>query len=163
MLVRQDSPSRPWPSCEAAAAVQRGSSAHYLLVRAPSEGGRSAVDRHQPIYLAPADARAAFERGSVDAWAVWDPTTPLPRLMAPRARWPLSRGLTNNNTFYLASARLTANGPALRAAFKALTETDAWVQSHRKEAAERLPTLPVWASRPCTACWSAASPRPWRH
>lgn len=27
----------------------------------------------QPVYLAPADARAAFERGSVDAWAIWDP------------------------------------------------------------------------------------------
>lgn len=26
-----------------------------------------------PLYLAPADARAAFERGAVDAWAIWDP------------------------------------------------------------------------------------------
>ena len=27
----------------------------------------------QPIYLGPADAGAAFERGAIDAWAIWDP------------------------------------------------------------------------------------------
>jgi sulfonate transport system substrate-binding protein len=26
-----------------------------------------------PTYLPPPDARAAFQRGSVDAWAIWDP------------------------------------------------------------------------------------------
>ena len=26
-----------------------------------------------PVYLKPSDARAAFENGSVDAWAIWDP------------------------------------------------------------------------------------------
>ena len=27
----------------------------------------------EAVYLAPADARAAFERGAVDAWVIWDP------------------------------------------------------------------------------------------
>ena len=27
----------------------------------------------EPVYLPPADARAAFERGAVDAWVIWDP------------------------------------------------------------------------------------------
>ena len=27
----------------------------------------------QPVFLPPADARAAFERGSVDAWVIWEP------------------------------------------------------------------------------------------
>ncbi|KEL41390.1 putative aliphatic sulfonates-binding domain protein [Escherichia coli 5-172-05_S3_C3] len=26
-----------------------------------------------PTYLTPADARAAFQQGNVDAWAIWDP------------------------------------------------------------------------------------------
>jgi len=53
-------------------ALQKGSSAHNLLLRALAKAGLSIGDV-QPVYLAPADARAAFERGSVDAWAIWDP------------------------------------------------------------------------------------------
>ncbi|WP_438279847.1 aliphatic sulfonate ABC transporter substrate-binding protein [Pseudomonas alabamensis] len=53
-------------------AFQKGSSAHNLLLRALGKAGLSLRDV-QPVYLAPADARAAFERGSVDAWAIWDP------------------------------------------------------------------------------------------
>jgi sulfonate transport system substrate-binding protein len=26
-----------------------------------------------PVYLPPADARAAFQRGAIDAWVIWDP------------------------------------------------------------------------------------------
>lgn len=53
-------------------ALQKGSSAHNLLLRALTKAGLSLRDV-QPVYLAPADARAAFERGSIDAWAIWDP------------------------------------------------------------------------------------------
>ncbi|MFJ3451029.1 aliphatic sulfonate ABC transporter substrate-binding protein [Pseudomonas sichuanensis] len=53
-------------------ALQKGSSAHNLVLRALAKAGLSIRDV-QPVYLAPADARAAFERGSVDAWAIWDP------------------------------------------------------------------------------------------
>ncbi len=53
-------------------ALQKGSSAHNLLLRSLAKAGLSIRDV-QPVYLAPADARAAFERGSVDAWAIWDP------------------------------------------------------------------------------------------
>src|SRR5881392_1133122 len=53
-------------------ALQKGSSAHYLLVRAVEKALLQWADI-QPVYLAPADARAAFERRSVDAWAIWDP------------------------------------------------------------------------------------------
>jgi len=53
-------------------ALQKGSSAHNLLLRALAKAGLGIRDV-QPVYLAPADARAAFERGSVDAWVIWDP------------------------------------------------------------------------------------------
>lgn len=53
-------------------ALQKGSSAHNLVLRALATAGLGMRDV-QPVYLAPADARAAFERGSVDAWAIWDP------------------------------------------------------------------------------------------
>jgi sulfonate transport system substrate-binding protein len=136
VLVRQDSPLKTLADLRGRrVAVQRGSSAHYLLVQAVKKGGLKWTDI-QATYLAPADARAAFERGSVDAWAVWDPYYAAAEIDGAARPLATSRGLTNNNTFYLASRALAGNEPALRAVFRALTETDAWVQAHRKEAAQ---------------------------
>lgn len=53
-------------------AFQKGSSAHNLLLRALQQAGLKLTDI-QPTYLTPADARAAFQQGNVDAWAIWDP------------------------------------------------------------------------------------------
>lgn len=52
-------------------ALNKGSNVHYLLVRALEDAGLKYSDI-QPVYLPPADARG-FERGSVDAWVIWDP------------------------------------------------------------------------------------------
>lgn len=48
-----------------------GSNVHYLLAKALE---KAQVDYRDvtAIFLPPADARAAFERGSVDAWVIWD-------------------------------------------------------------------------------------------
>lgn len=53
-------------------AFQKGSSSHNLLLRALRRAGLKFTDI-QPTYLTPADARAAFQQGNVDAWAIWDP------------------------------------------------------------------------------------------
>ena len=53
-------------------ALNKGSNVHYLLVRALEAAGLGYGDI-EPVYLPPADARAAFERGAVDAWVIWDP------------------------------------------------------------------------------------------
>ncbi len=53
-------------------ALQKGSSAHHLLVESLRAAGLAWSDI-QPVYLAPPDARAAFQQGSIDAWAIWDP------------------------------------------------------------------------------------------
>src|ERR1700716_867129 len=52
-------------------ALNKGANVHYLLVKALEKAGIKYSDI-TPVFLAPADARAAFERGSVDAWALWD-------------------------------------------------------------------------------------------
>lgn len=53
-------------------ALQKGSSAHYLLLKTLEENGLAANDV-EVVPLPPADARAAFEQGNVDAWSIWDP------------------------------------------------------------------------------------------
>ena len=114
------------------------------------------------MYLPPADARAAFERGAVDAWAIWDPYYAAAEVAGGVRVLATSRGLTNNNTFYLASRALTLREPALRTLFAVLTEADAHVQAHRKEAAQRYRRFRrPWAWPPCTACSNAARHRRW--
>jgi len=119
-------------------ALQKGSSAHYLLVRAVEKAGLAWSDI-EPIYLAPADARAAFERGSVDAWAIWDPFYAATELaLKPRAL-ATGRTLASNNSFYLASRPFANQHPAaLRLLFDALTRADRLVQTNRPEAIKRI-------------------------
>ncbi|PQV48005.1 sulfonate ABC transporter substrate-binding protein [Paraburkholderia sp. BL21I4N1] len=73
ILVRSDSTLRNVADLKGKRiALQKGSSANYLLLEALKKAGLR-YDDVRPVYLAPADARAAFESGSVDAWAIWDP------------------------------------------------------------------------------------------
>ena len=53
-------------------ALQKGSSSHYLLIALLRKAGLRYEDI-TPVFLAPSDARAAFQSGAVDAWTVWDP------------------------------------------------------------------------------------------
>src|ERR1700736_4882088 len=53
-------------------AFNKGSDVHWLVVSALQKAGLKYTDI-QPVYLTPADARAAFQRGAVDGWAIWDP------------------------------------------------------------------------------------------
>src|SRR4051812_17827935 len=57
-------------------AFGRGSSAHHFTLLVLEKAGLR-YDEIQPIYLGPADAGAAFERGAVDAWSIWEPYTAL--------------------------------------------------------------------------------------
>lgn len=137
LLVKPDSPLRTLADLKGRKiALQKGSSAHYLVVRALAQAGLQWSDI-TPIYLPPSDARAAFERGSVDAWAIWDPYYAATELdIQPRV---LSNGvgLSGNNSFYLASTAFTQNHPqAVQTLLDELTRADAYVQSHRKESAQ---------------------------
>lgn len=137
ILVKPDAPLKTLADLKGRrVALQKGSSAHFLLVQAVRRGGLQWSDI-QPVYLPPADARAAFERGAVDAWSIWDPYYAAAEIDGQVRVLATSRGLSGNHSFYLSSRSLTGHEAALRAVFAALTETDAWVQAHRKEAAQR--------------------------
>ena len=53
-------------------AFGRGSAAHNMTLMTLEKAGLR-YDQIQPIYLGPADASAAFERCSIDAWTIWEP------------------------------------------------------------------------------------------
>lgn len=117
-------------------ALQKGSSAHYLLVRTVKRAGLQWSDI-QPIYLAPADARAAFEKGAVDAWAIWDPYYGATELALKPRVLTTGKGLSGNNSFYLASRNFAERYPeTVLAILDALTAADRYVQQNRKEVAQ---------------------------
>jgi sulfonate transport system substrate-binding protein len=73
IVVPADSPLRTIAALKGKrVAVQKGSSAQHLLVESLRAVGLGWGDI-KPVYLTPPDARAAFEQGGVDAWAIWDP------------------------------------------------------------------------------------------
>ncbi|GLV74349.1 ABC transporter substrate-binding protein [Streptomyces hygroscopicus] len=75
ILVKKGSPAKQVADLKGrSVAVAQGSSAHYQLVASLRRAGLSVKDV-KVTFLQPADALAAFSRGKVDAWAVWDPYT----------------------------------------------------------------------------------------
>jgi len=136
ILVKPDAPLKTLGDLRGKRiAAQKGSSAHFLLVQALARGGVPWNDV-SVVYLPPADARAAFEKGAVDAWVIWDPYYAAAEIAGGVRVLATSRGLTSNNTFYLGSRALTQREAVLKALYAALTEANAYVQSHRKESAQ---------------------------
>jgi sulfonate transport system substrate-binding protein len=135
ILVLPDSPLKSLADLKGKRiALQKGSSSHYLLVRAVEKAGLQWSDIH-PVYLAPADARAAFERRSVDAWAIWDPFYAAAELALKPRVLASGRGLSGNNSFYLASRPFATQHPeALAVLFQELTRADQLVQDDRRAA-----------------------------
>lgn len=135
VLVLHDSPIKTLQDLKGKkVALQKGSSAHYLLVRAVEKAGLQWSDI-QPIYLTPSDARAAFERKSVDAWVIWDPFYAATELSVPSRVITTGQGLSGNNSFYLSSTQLANQHPdVLVVLFEELTRADRFVQERRPEA-----------------------------
>jgi sulfonate transport system substrate-binding protein len=135
ILAQADSPLRTLADLKGRkVALQKGSSAHYLLLRAVEKAGLQWSDI-QPIYLTPADARAAFERKSVDAWAIWDPFYAATELAVQPRVLANGQGLSGNNSFYLASkAFASQHAQAIAVLFEELTRADRLAQDDRKQA-----------------------------
>jgi sulfonate transport system substrate-binding protein len=135
ILVKADSPIQTLAELKGKKlALQKGSSAHYLTVRALAKAGLQWSDI-TPIYLPPSDARAAFEKGAVDAWAIWDPFYAATELAVRPRVLATGRDLASNNSFYLASRPFaTEHTATLLALFEELTRADRFVQQKRPEA-----------------------------
>lgn len=135
VLVPKDSPLRTLSDLRAKRiAFQKGSSAHYLAVRAIEKAGLTYKDV-EPVYLAPADARAAFERGSVDAWAIWDPYYAAAELQIAARVLATGRDLVSNNSYYLASRAFVTKSPDLvPALLDELSKNDTFLKERRAEA-----------------------------
>lgn len=137
ILVPKDSPIAAVADLKGRkVALNKGSNVHYLLVRALEQAGLAYGDI-TPVYLPPADARAAFERGSVDAWAIWDPFLAAAQAATAARTLTDGTGLVKNHQFYLAAQPFAASQPDLvRAVLEELEIVDRWAAANPQAVAE---------------------------
>src|SRR5580692_606620 len=83
-------------------ALNKGSNVHFLLVELLQRAGVNYNDI-DTIFLTPADARAAFERGSVDAWAIWEPFLAAAQRQTDARILADGNGVVSNHQFFLAA------------------------------------------------------------
>ncbi|QSA96121.1 sulfonate ABC transporter substrate-binding protein [Methylococcus sp. EFPC2] len=139
VLVRKDSDiSRLEDLKGRKVAVSRGSNAHYLLIKA-LESAHLGWKDIQPVYLLPAEARAAFATGAVDAWAVWDFHLAAAQESLPARVLADGKGLVANHEIYTSSRDFADRYPELtRILLDEIGDVDTWVHGHPDEAAELL-------------------------
>ncbi|MBV9386270.1 MAG: sulfonate ABC transporter substrate-binding protein [Chroococcidiopsidaceae cyanobacterium CP_BM_ER_R8_30] len=119
-------------------ALNKGSNVHYLLVQALTAAGLQYSDIH-PVYLPPADARAAFDQGNVDAWVIWEPYLTVAKRAVGARVLQDGRGLTANRQFYLAAKSFAAQHPdRVKAIVEEIQLVDSWTKAHLQEAATLL-------------------------
>jgi len=137
LVVPKDSPVKTVADLKGRKiALNKGSNVHYLLVRALERAGLKYSDV-QPVFLAPADARAAFEKGSVDAWVIWDPfLAAVEKQSGARIVVDGRDGVANNYQFYLAERAYAQKRPdVIKALFDDSVEQGRWLKANLKQAA----------------------------
>ena len=119
-------------------ALNKGSNVHYLLVQALKKAGVDYADI-QTVFLAPGDARVAFENGSVDAWVIWDPFLAAAQTATNAVLLTDGRDLVSNNEFYLASRTYAEqHKPVIDALLDELNKVDNWAKTNQTDVAKLL-------------------------
>ncbi|ANI14566.1 MULTISPECIES: sulfonate ABC transporter substrate-binding protein [Pseudomonas] len=142
ILLPKDSPIKSVAELKGRkVALNKGSNVHYLLVRALEENGLKYSDI-QPVYLPPADARAAFERGAVDAWVIWDPYQAAAEKQLHARTLVDARGLADNHQFYLATRTYAKEHPqVLTTLVEEVRSVGEWSQKNPEQVTEQVAPL----------------------
>ncbi|KAA0017494.1 sulfonate ABC transporter substrate-binding protein [Salinicola corii] len=150
ILVPKDSSIRSLKDLKGKSiALNKGSDVNYLLPVALKSAGLEYTDI-TPRYLKPADARAAFQQGSVDAWVIWDPYYAEAETNAGARKLADATGLVPHYSFYLSSRDFAEKYPALIELFnQQIADVSQQTTAHPEEAAEILSkatdlSAPIW-------------------
>ena len=134
IIVPKDSPIKTIADLKGKRiAFAKGSSANNLLVAALEKAGLSYGDI-SPAPLAPADATAAFLKGSVDAWSIWDPYLALAELKENARVIVFDKDVHKPNAFYIAGSDFVDKHPTLVTKLNAVFASEGrWADSHHDE------------------------------
>ncbi|MGJ4949727.1 aliphatic sulfonate ABC transporter substrate-binding protein [Bradyrhizobium sp. HKCCYLS20291] len=137
IIVPKDSPIQTLADLKGKrVAFGKGSSAHNLLVAALEKAGLAWSDI-TPAPLAPADATAAFVKGSVDAWSIWDPYLALAELKENARIIVWDKDVHKPNSFYIVGSDFVEKYPAIVARLNAAFAAEGvWANRHHEEVAK---------------------------
>lgn len=138
VLVPKDSPvQRPEQLRGKSVGYVRATTSQYLLLKLLEENGMTFADI-RPVALTPQDGRAAFERGSLDAWVSYGAQATLVRAKDGARVLATGLGRLSGNYLYAASPAALAD-PARRAAIVdylgRVARAYAWADAHPADAA----------------------------
>lgn len=112
-------------------ALNKGSNVHYFLVKLLEKHGLRYSDVNA-VFLPPADARAAFEKGSVDAWVIWDPFFAAAEKTLDARLLADATGVVGNRAYFFSSLPYADKNPdVLRIAIEELNKIDIWAKVNR--------------------------------
>jgi sulfonate transport system substrate-binding protein len=139
ILVGKDSPIQNLGQLKGKKiAFNKGSDVHWLVVNAIQQAGLKYSDI-QPVFLTPADARAAFQRGAVDAWAIWDPFFVAAQRQIGARVLTDATGIVNRYQYFLTARSFAENRPEIVAiVLEEISKTGEWIRGNLKEAAAKL-------------------------
>ena len=139
ILVPKDSPIRSIADLKGKKiAFNKGSDVHWLVVKALKDAGLKYGDI-QPAYLAPADARAAFQNGAIDAWAIWDPFFVAAQRQLGARVLTTAKGIVNRHQYFVSTRGFSEKNPeVVKILMQELGETGQWVRDNYAEAAKEL-------------------------
>ena len=139
LIVHSDSAIRQFSDLKGKRiALNKGSNVHYLLLKL-LEKNNMALSDIQPVYLPPADARAAFEKRAVDAWVIWDPFLAAAQEQLQTRTLADGEGVVHNRQFYITDQEFAEQNPQVLAKLKVkLDETSRWAQNNPDAAASIL-------------------------
>ena len=146
ILVPEDSPIQTLADLKGKKiAFDKGSSSHYVLVRALAKVGLEFSDI-EPVYLTQPEALPVFRRGEIDAWVIWVPY----RLTQARSAYP-GRSIADLEsifddkaslevpTYYYAIPELVRDYPdLLKVILEEVNEAGTWAKRQELEVAQRL-------------------------
>ncbi|MBR1238374.1 sulfonate ABC transporter substrate-binding protein [Bradyrhizobium sp. AUGA SZCCT0182] len=113
IIVPKDSPIKTVADLKGKKiALNKGSNVHYLLVRALEKAGLKYTDV-ELVYLPPVGGRAAFEKGEVDAWVIWEPYRTSAEMSLGARTVADGTGLVSNYEFFFTSKTFAEAHPQI--------------------------------------------------
>jgi sulfonate transport system substrate-binding protein len=136
-------------------ATGRGSIGHQLILAALESKGWTPADV-QIVFLAPADAKVAYSRGSVDAWSTWEPYVSQEEVLFQSRRVLTAEGLSAGLSLQVATPNaIRDKRPELEDFLRRLTAARIWALSNADSYAQTwgklmnvAPSVPLnWLTR----------------
>lgn len=122
-------------------AYNKGSNVQYFLAKLLEKNGLQYTDV-QHIHLPPPDARAAFQRGAIDAWIIWDPFLASAQKTLDARLLVDASGVVNNRAYYFTSRDFVSkNADVLKIAIRQINDIDTWASKNKAAAAAELSTV----------------------